>query len=435
MTIRDRTHIQTIDGYIAALAARLTVTPEAQATILEEIGGHLQDAAAAEQARGVPANEAEGRAVAAFGAVKETARSLNATLPVDWDLRRMAQGLLLGALSIWFTWTLVTFPFLVQMAIEHHLDTVATLPGSLIFSASPLSFGLFYTLREGPWAALLIVALFGAIAFVLGSRASQGWRAGLAFGLGVFVSMPFLFLTFVFHDREILPQQMLPAIVPIWLLVPYAVGAASLGARIARRRNGRNLGHTSLAMSAPRRIPRAVVAGLIVLMMLLGFNGWSFVRATTMKPVVNPPLAQQLAAAQRAVSFTIRQPRYLPAGTALTQVSIDSAWCGARCSVSLEYLGPHGVYLDLGEIPHNPAESSQPGPIAIPTPPTSPNAPDAYSTMSTVGYHPVWWLGGVETQEPQSTLAWDDGNVFYILNTNGPLSADELRQIAASLAE
>jgi hypothetical protein len=434
MTTRDRTHIQTIDGYIAALAARLTVTPGARATILEEIGGHLQDAAAAQQARGVPADEAEGRAVAAFGAVKETARSLNAALPVDWDLRRMARGLLLGALSIWCTWTLVTFPFLVQMAIEHHLDTVDTLPGNLIFSASPLSFGLFYTLREGPWTALLIVVFFGAIAFVLGSRASQGWRAGLAFGLGVFVGMPFLFLTFVFHDREILPQQMLPAIVPIWLLVPYAVGAASLGARFARRRNGRDLSHASLAMPAPRRIPGTVVAGLIVLTMLVGFNGWSFARAATIKPVVNPPVSQQLAAAQRAVPFTIRQPRYLPAGTILTQVQTADAWCGSRCSISLDYRGPHGVWLNVSEIPHNPVELSQPGPFAIPTPPSSPNAPDAYSTVSTVSYHPVWWLGGVETQEQQSSLAWDDGNVFYILNTNGPLSADELRQIAASLA-
>jgi hypothetical protein len=347
MTTRDRTHIQTIDGYIAALAARLTITPEARATILEEICGHLQDAVAAEQARGVPADEAEMRAVAAFGAVKEMARSLNATLPVDWDLRRMAQGILLGALSIWLIWTLVTFPFLVQMAIEHHLDAVDRLPGSLIFSASPLAFGLFYALREGPWTALLIVALFGAIAFVLGSRASQGWRAGLAFGLGVFVSMPFLFLTFVFHDREILPQRMLPVIVPIWLLVPYAVAAASLGARIARRRNARDLDHSPPDMSAPHRIPHAVVAGLIVLLALLGFNGWSFARAAIAAAEPGPsvaPVSWQLTQAQQHLAFPIRQPGYLPAGATLTSVDVDQAWCG-RCAVSLLYRAPHGVSL------------------------------------------------------------------------------------------
>jgi hypothetical protein len=441
MTSRDRSHVTTIDAYLADLAARLTIEPAERATILEEIRAHLEEATAAEVGRGAKAAEAESRAVATFGAASSTAHSINSTLPVYWDWRRMAWGVILGALAIWIIWTLATFPFLVQMVAVHHLSNVSEAPSDLLFTASPLSFGLFYVLRDGPWAALLIVGLFGAIAFVLGNRASQGWRAGLAFGLGVVVGMPFLLPAFVYTNSFIRPLSLLPIIVPIWLLVPYAMIAAGIGARIARARDAQTLRRPPniARLTRPiasgnryqRRLSAAIIVGLFLLVTLLGVGGWSFVRAATTPPPTTVPVSQQLASAQQQLSFAIRQPGYLPAGTTLTSVRVDEAWC-ARCSVSLNYHTAHGADIFLYESPHNPSESSV-GPDMPPPLPTSPDAPGAYTSLTAVSYHQVWWLGGAEKTEQQRGLSWDDGTLQYGIITNAPLSADTLRQIAASL--
>ncbi|MGE5333687.1 MAG: permease prefix domain 1-containing protein [Nitrososphaerota archaeon] len=452
MTSREIPATSPIDAYLVALSARLTVEPAARATILEEIRGHLEEAATAEAARGATGAEAEARAVAAFGSVGETARSINAVHPVYWDWRRMAQGIVFGALAIWVTWTLITFPFLVQMAVAHRLnpgasDASGMTPGELFFSSSPLSFGLFKVLfGEGPWAVLLVLAIFGAIAFALGSRASQGWRAGLAFGLGVFVGMPYLPLVFVFHDRAVMPQSLLPAIISIWLLIPYSVLAAWLGARVARRMDTRALhrppatGHLmgSSAFSArkARRLSTTALAGLALLVILLGINGWSLVRAVSIPIPVSPPASQQLANAQQVLPFIIRQPRFLPSGTRLTGADASGeAWCGKQCSVVLQYRNSDGTWLDLLEIPNNPSPpgTGVVGTGMIPTPPASPDGPGALSTITAVGYQPVWWLGGKETSEQQTSLRWDDGALEYFLSTNGRISADTLRQIALSL--
>lgn len=446
MRSRERPPSATIDAYLASLAARLTVEPAERATILEEIRGHLEEASAAEMARGATDADAQARAVAAFGSVATTARSINAALPVYWDWRRMAWGVVLGALAIWVIWTLATFPFVVQMAAGHKLDTIlsSTSPGELLFTASPLAFGLFYALRDGPWAALLILALFGAIAFALGTRASSGWRAGLAFGLGVVVGLPFLLPAIFYTNSFIRPLAALPFIVPIWLLMPYAVLAAWLGARIAHMRDARRLSHLpSVARTSQgavttahgfRRLSAVSLIGLVLLVALLGVGGWSFVRAGAIAPLATAPVSQQLATAQRQLPFAIRQPDYLPAGTTLASVSVDEAWC-ARCSVSLNYhISPGAnIYLYLYEIPHNPSESESVGLDMPPPLPSSPDAPSAFSSVSGGSYHQVWWLGGVEKTEQQRSLSWDDGTLEYGLITNGPLSADTLRQIAASL--
>lgn len=444
MTTRDRSHATTIDAYLTALASRLTIELAERATILEEVRGHLEEATAAEVARGAAAAEAESRAVAAFGDVSSTARSINSTLPIYWDWRRMAWGVVLGALAIWIIWTLATFPFLVQMVAVHHLSNVSEAPGNLLFTASPLAFGLFYVLRDGPWAALLIVGLFGAIAFVLGNRASQGWRAGLALGLGVVVGMPFLLPALVYTNSFIRPLTMLPVIVPIWLLVPFAVVAAGIGARIARARDAHTLRRppTTARLTRPtasghrrhRRLSTAIIVGLFLLVALLGVSGWSFVRAATIPPSPTIPVSQQLASAQRQLSFTIRQPDYLPAGTTLTSVDVAEAWC-ARCSVSLNYHISHGADIFLYEIPHNPSAPASVGPDMPPPLPSSPDAPEAYSSVTAVSYHQVWWLGADDKTEQQRSLSWDDGTLQYGLITNAPLSADTLRQIALSLSD
>lgn len=443
MTSRDKSHATTIDAYLTALTARLTVEPAERATIIEEIRGHLEEATAAEVGRGATAAEAESRAVATFGAVSATARSINFALPVYWDWRRMARGVILGALAIWVIWTLATFPFLVQMVAVHHLSNVSEAPGDLLFTASPLSFGLFYVLRDGPWAALLIVGLFGAISFVLGNRASGGWRAGLAFGLGVIVGMPFLLPALFYTNSFIRPLAMLPAIVPIWLLVPYAMLASWLGAHFARARDTHTTRHppTAARLTRPtasgnrsqRRLVSAIIVGLFLLVTLLGVSGWSFVRAATIPPPTIVPVSQQLASAQQQLSFAIRQPGYLPAGTTLNDVTVDEAWCG-HCSISLNYHIANGSYIMLYEIPHNPSEPASVGPDMPPPRPTLPDAADAYSSVSADSYHQVWWLGGVENSEQQRGLSWDDGTLQYGIITNAPLSADTLRQIAHSLS-
>lgn len=442
MTSRDSTYTSPIDTYLTALEYRLTVEPVERATILEEIRGHLEEATAAEVARGSTAAEAESRAVASFGAVSSTARSINSALPVYWDWRRMAWGVVLGALAIWIIWPLATFPFLVQMVIEHRLPTVSDAPGDLLFIASPLSFGLFYTLRDGLWAALLILALFGAIAFALGTRASQGWRAGLAFGLGVIVGMPFLLPALVYSNSFIRPLSSLPVIVIIWLLVPYAVVTAGLGARIVRARDTHILRRppATARLTRPiasgnhshRRLSSAIIVGLFLLATLLGVSGWSFVRAATIPPPTIVPVSQQLASAQQRLSFAIRQPAYLPAGTTLNDVTVDEAWCG-HCSVSLNYRLSNGSNIFLFEIPHNSSVPESVGPDMPPPLSTSPDAPGAYSNVTVVGYHQVWWLGAVEKTEQQRSLSWDDGTLQYGIITNAPLSADTLKQIALSL--
>ena len=432
MTPHDEQHEQheqhpAIDAYLAALAARLTVEPTECATILEEIRGHLEEATASREARGATTAEAESRAVAAFGPARETARSLNAALPVYWDVRRMLLGIGQGVLAIWFIWTLATFPFVVQMAVAHRLD-VDTSPASLLFMASPLGFGLFYALRDGPWAALLILALFGAVAFALGSRASSGWRAGLAFGLGVIVGMPFLPLSLVMPSSRFSILALVPIIIIIWLLTPYASFAAWLGALFARIRGSRRTRVAPVAAPRRRTLSRAALAGVVVLVALLGVNGWSVVRVLTPTPapvVVAPSVAQQLAEAQASLPFTIRQPGYLPEGMTLTRVTPAYSNCNPCVDYTvalLEYSDSHDNWIRVGELPHSLALA-----------PTTTEF--AFSAGSITGYHQVWWLGAEERTEQQTTVTWNDGILDYDVSTNMQLPQPMLERIAASFSQ
>lgn len=423
---RDMTSTSPIDAYLAALSTRLTVDPEKRATILEELRNHLKEAAAAEEAQGATPAEAEAQAVAAFGSVAETARSFNATLPVYWDWRRMAQGVVFGALTIWIVWTLVTLPLLVQALAEHHFDTGASSmsPGDLLFFASPLSFGIFYALADGPWAGVLILVLFGAVAFVLGSRASSGWRAGLSFGLGVFVGLPFLFPAVVYNTRFVPPLLALPFIVPIWLLAPYAIFAAWLGERFARVNDRRRMRVATIPAPRSRSTPGVAIAGLLILVALLGVNGWSLVRSLTSAPAApSPSVEQQLATAQAELPFTIRQPGYLPAGMALTSAFpaySDCNPCVNYSAVILEYRDSHGGWITLTEESHQP-----------PATPTSSAMLDfSISAGSSTEYRRMWWLGAEVRTEQQTTLAWNDGALDYTLSTNMQMPLPMLERIA-----
>jgi HAAS domain-containing protein len=428
MTSRDMTDTSPIDTYLAALENRLTVEPVERATILEEIRGHLEETTAAEMARGSTAAEAESRAVATFGDVSSTARSINSALPIYWDWRRMAWGVILGALAIWIIWTLATFPFVVPMATEHQLD-VSTSPASLLFTASPLGFGLFYTLRNGPWVALLILVLFGAIAFALGSRASSGWRAGLAFGLGVVVGMPFLPLSLVLAPPPVGSLSLLPIIVIIWLLTPYAIFAAQLGARVARNRDRQRMRVAAIATPRRRSVSRFAFASLVVLVALLDVNGWSLVRALTPATTASSPyVEQQLASAQANLPFTIRQPSYLPAGMTLNMAHAGVSDCNPCVGYTvaiLEYRDSYDNWLTLTEEPSSLPSSTL-------TPSATPDFTVSSGTLT--GYHQAWWLGAELRIEQQTMLAWNDGVLDYTMSTNMKLPTPVLEQIARSLS-
>jgi hypothetical protein len=67
-----------IEAYVAALAEALHVGRRQRRRILDEVEGHLEEAAAYERAHGAAAPEAERKAVARFGSVRVIAREFDA---------------------------------------------------------------------------------------------------------------------------------------------------------------------------------------------------------------------------------------------------------------------------------------------------------------------------------------------------------------------
>ena len=364
MTSRERPSSATIDAYLAALAARLTVEPDERATILEEMRGHLEEATVAEAARGAHRGGCGGARGGGVRFSRDNRPLINSTLPVYWDMRRMLLGIVQGALAIWVIWTLATFPFVVHFAAQPQFDAF-TSPAALLFTASPLGFGLFYTLVDGPWAALLMLALFGAIAFALGSRASSGWRAGFAFGLGVIVGMPFLPVSLLPLGQHFTPwANAVPGVLTIWgYALPFAVFAARLGARFAHTRNDRRMRVAAIIPTQRRRIRRATLVGILVFVALLGVNGWSFVHSLTPDPTSAARVAaHELATAQAKLPFVIRQPGYLPDGMALKRVLpavSDCNPCVGYTVAILRYRDSHDNWIELTDS-RTPCPSRQP---------------------------------------------------------------------------
>src|SRR6266436_1397376 len=91
-----------IDDYLARLAAEMTVDAAARDAILEEVRGHLEEAAARLGAGRSDTATAEARAIH----------------PTDWSGRRLVLGVLWGVAVVWVLWTLLTYPLLVYFAIN-----------------------------------------------------------------------------------------------------------------------------------------------------------------------------------------------------------------------------------------------------------------------------------------------------------------------------
>lgn len=418
-----------IDGYLARLAAEMTADAAARDAILEEVRGHLEEAAARLGAGGSDKATAEAQAIAAFGSVHQVAMRLNAVHPTDWSGRRLVLGLLWGVAVLWVLWTLLTYPLLVYFAIHQPQTSEfgALDPAAMLFDATPLAFGLFRVLTYGsPLVLLPFLLLYGSVPFVWGRRARQGWKPGLAFGLGVVVGLPWLLPGMVYHwDSANAAGSLLLVLVVggIWLLVPFAMLASWLGQRTAHVRIGRTASARSLraAQSRParwRRLP-AYLAAAVVLALLIAGNVWAWGQASAAGRM--PPVAAQLRTAQAGLPFTIRQPDYLPQGLALSSVTVVQAGCAPPCAVSLEYQAPAGVRVTLSESQGVASDDS----------PAPPNY--QVSDLSVGEEHPVWWLRTETITERQINLAWSTGGMDYFLGSNGKLPLDTLKDIAASL--
>jgi HAAS domain-containing protein len=423
-----------IETYLADIARRLAAQPETRDALIEETRSHLEEAAAQRMAQGASAETAKEQAVAAFGTPSVVAARLNTVHGVDWDRRRMLWGALVGALSVWIVWTLLTFPLLVQLAAQSALLGDDTSPAALLFSATPLAFGLFKVMEhDGLWVIAPLLLLIGATPFVWGRRARQPWRPGLAYGVGVIVGMPWLLPAIPYQMQWSAgsPAALLLIIGAVWALAPYAALASWLGNRSARFALSSALPHSprridSAALRAARA-PRSRFARLalpsIALLVLLAANVASFARASALATQPQTPVAEQLAIAQATLPFTIRLPGYLPDGATLVSVSVAQAYCG-KCAVSLLYASPHGAQLSIGEHP-----SGDPNAFMAP-----PSAPDySVSDVTAGGHKPIWWLGSEDTTEHQINLIWSDHGVDFFLGSNAYWPVETLDRIAGSL--
>jgi hypothetical protein len=425
-----------IETFLADLARRLAASPETRDALIEETRSHLEEAAAQREARGASVEAAAEQAVAAFGTPGVVAARLNTVHGVDWDRRRMLWGALVGALSVWIIWTLLTFPLLVQLAAQSALLGDDTSPAALLFSATPLAFGFFKVMEhDGLWVLAPLLLLIGATPFIWGRRARQPWRPGLAYGIGVIAGMPWLLPAIPYQMQWSAgsPVGLLLNVGAIWALAPYAALASWLGNRGARFALSRSLRRPPrprrIASTASRaaRAPHSRFARLalpsVALLLLLAANVASFARASALAAQPQTPVAGQLAAARASVHFTIRLPGYLPDGVRLVSVSVGQAYCG-KCAVSLLYAGPHGAQLSIGENP-----SGEPN--ALMAPPAAPNYTVSEGSMGS--HNPIWWLGSKDTTEHQINLIWTAHGLDYFLGSNGYWPVNTLKQVAASL--
>ena len=425
-----------IDTFLADLARRLSAPPVVRDALIEETRSHLEEAATQRMAQGASAETAEEQAVAAFGTPSVVAARLNLVHGVDWDWRRMLRGALTGALCNWVLWTLFTYPLLVQLAAQSVTMSVEKTPVALLFSATPLAYGLFIVVEhDGLWALALFLLFTGVIPFAWGRRARQPGRPGLAYGLGVIVGMPWLLaaIPVQWQWSAQSPLSLLLIIGAVWALAPYAALASWVGGRSARfaasraqHRPPRSRRIAATEMSAARgsrfRFARLALPS-VALLVLVAANAASFARASALAAQPQRPVAEQLAGAQAAVHFTIRLPGYLPDGLTLVSVDVDEAICG-RCAVSLQYAGPHGARLSIGEMPAA-------GPRQYITPSVGAGFTVSEGTM---GEHtPIWWLGSEDTTEHQINLIWSAYGLDFSLGSNGHWSVETLERVAGSL--
>jgi len=416
----------TIDDYLVQLAKSLTVAPETQEDILQEVRDHLVDAAYQLTLSGTPALHAEDQAVAAFGNAAQVARRFNAVHPVYWDQRRYVLGLLWGTLATWGLWTLLCFPLLIQLTahptlVLHSPTDTSIMPWTLFLSATPLGFGMFSVLAGyGVWFVPLFLVLYCLTPFLWGRQAQDSEQPGLAFGLGAllgFIWLPPAILAQWPRDESAAVFVFVGA---IWLLAPLALLAAWAGRLSLAWKPGALLSGRArrpIAHRTRRVMPTAVMSICFVLV-LVGMSAWSFVRAAQYTTL--PPIGQQMQMAQENLPFALRQPTFLPPGMVLTFVSRGPSRC--QCA-SLLYQGGHGATMNITEIRGTPIQAAGPLP------------PGTYQVWQFRGDTrvPTWWLGTTVTSYDDISISWVRDGIGFNVYADATLSVKVLQHVADSL--
>lgn len=194
-----------IDRYIGQLATRLDVSDDERGAMLQEVRAHLEELAAGFAAEGVAEAEAQHRAVETFGDVRRLGRRLSAARLISWSKVRWARGVALGALLSWLIWTVGTFPVMLYYQTLYPMydgrpggafTLVPIDPWHTLMQSTPPSGDAFFAYLTAGWAWLIpLILLWLALPFAWGLRARHWWAPGLAYGLGVWLSMPWgLFL-------------------------------------------------------------------------------------------------------------------------------------------------------------------------------------------------------------------------------------------------
>jgi hypothetical protein len=189
-----------------------------------------------------------------------------------------------------------------------------------------------------------------------------------------------------------------------------------------------------------RRMRRGLIIGVLALA-VLAIEGVSAARLAATATRARLTLDQQLAAAQRAVSFPIRQPSWLPARVTLQSVWADScpaAICGAGNShVHLRYSSSGGISYALDE-------GTTPITYSFETLGTSDHKPSKMDeVISTVPINGVAGeldlYSGTLTDTPvqDAVLHWSQGGVYYGLVANAApgfdVAPDDMQRMAESM--
>lgn len=192
-----------IDRYIGQLATRLDVSDEERGATLQEVRAHLDELAASYMADGATEAESQRRAVETFGDVRRLGRRLSAARLVIWGKARWARGIALGALLSWLIWTVGTFPLHLYYqtlypiyvgSAEGTFTRIPIDPWSTFWLSTPPTSGAIDAYYTAGWVWLTpLILLFMILPFAWGRRARQWWAPGLAYGLGVWLSMPWAF--------------------------------------------------------------------------------------------------------------------------------------------------------------------------------------------------------------------------------------------------
>lgn len=220
-----------IARYLGVVARRLRVSPATRAAIVEELREHLEERADTLEAAGAARGEAERLAVAAFGRPEKLCRQLTLAHASPWKLSHLVGVAALGAATAWGLWLLGTFPIIYQMLTGPN-RAIPALPMREVLreafvTSTPLSQGAFYAFLSVGWPWLLaLLALYLVPPILWGARVRRWWAPGLAYGLGTWLSMPWIALPVAWQN----PQDGFQAEARlIAAAVPLALLASALG--------------------------------------------------------------------------------------------------------------------------------------------------------------------------------------------------------------